>query len=258
MTTPDETELLDLIPPEAEIVRRIVDEVRRYPRIRRPLLRFLAADDFDALMAAVEENSENIKLVLERMGVMDERMGVMDERFASVDRAVQHIPLIEDEVRSTRRDVNSLRGEFGRFRGDSYEDKCRQQIDAVLDGHVTDAVLADREHIQSLLRAARHDGRISRNELIDGYNADIIARSRDKTPESGALAVVEASITFNRRDVENSARRAALIGRVARVATVAYVVTHHDWPADMDVAARAAGVTIIQYPLPQYASGTSD
>ena len=53
MTTPDDTQLLDLIPPEAEIVRRIIEEVRQYPRIRRPLLRFLAADDFDELLAAI-------------------------------------------------------------------------------------------------------------------------------------------------------------------------------------------------------------
>ena len=85
MTTPDETELLDLIPPEADLVRRIVEEVRRYPRIRRPLLRFLTADDFDDLIDAVRENSDNIKLILDRMGVVEDHIGAIGDRLTGVE-----------------------------------------------------------------------------------------------------------------------------------------------------------------------------
>ena len=293
MASSTEADLMDLIPPEAEIVRRIVQEVRQYPRIRQPLLRFLTADDFDELIAMSRENADGIKQILERMGVVEERMGVMDERMgvmeermgvmdermgvmegrlasveesvahipvmeerlASVEESVAHIPVMEGNLRSLNESVNSLRGEFGRFRGDSYEAKCREQVDAVLDGYFDHAVLVDREHINVLLRTARTAGRISRRDLIDGYNVDIIARDLSDPDGNERLAAAEASITFNREDLETARRRAELIGRVTGIPTGAYLVTHHEWPADVEIVANQLGVTIIQFALPKYASG---
>ena len=302
MATPAETDLMDLIPPEAEIVRRIVQEVRQYPRIRQPLLRFLTADDFDELLAAVRENSDNIKLILERMGgveqaveripaieqaveripaieerltsveeavqripVIEERLTsveiavqripVIEERLTSVEEAVAHIPTMQEEIRYVRGRVDSLWGEFGRFRGESYEAKCREQVDAVLDGYFPLAVLADRERINVLLRNARSAGQISRSDLIDGYNVDIIARDSSDPNGTERLAAAEASITFNREDLEAARRRAELIGRVTGVPTDPYLVTHHEWPADMEIVANQLGVIIIQFALPEYASG---
>ena len=94
MATPTETDLMDLIPPEAEIVRRIVQEVRQYPRIRQPLLRFLTADDFDELIAMSRENADGIKLILERMGILDQAV----ERIPAIEQAVERIPAIEQAV----------------------------------------------------------------------------------------------------------------------------------------------------------------
>ena len=68
------------------------------------------------------------------------------------------------------------------------------------------------------------------------------------------MAVVEVSITFNREDLENAARRAELIGRVTGIPTAAYLVTLYDWPVEMDTAARDLGVTVIQHFLPKYAT----
>ena len=323
MSTPSENDLIDLILPEAEIVRRIIEEVQQHPRIRRPLLRFLMADDFDELIAAVRENSDNIRLILERIGVVEQavqripaieeavqripvieerlasveeavqRIPVIEERLASVEEAVQRIPVIEERLTSveeavqripaieeavqripaieeavqripaieeavqrTDRVVRSLQGSVGQLRGDSYELKCAEQIDAVLDGHLSSAVLADRERVNTLLRNARRTGLISRAELQDGYNVDIIARPYDDADGTDILAVVEASVTFNRQDLETVTRRAALIGRITGVVTASYLVTHHDWPTDMDTTARELGVTIVQYALPQYATDT--
>ena len=249
MTTPNDTDILDLIPPEAEVVRRIVDEVRRYPRIRRPLLRFLAADDFDELLVAIRENSDNTKLILERMGVMEERL-------TSVEESAARIPVIEEDIRYVRRQVDSLRGDFGRFRGESYERKCAEEIVPILDGYIAVAVLADREKIKDAFVRARQDGLISREELLDSYQPDIIARATHDDSETENFAVVEASITFNRQDLENAARRARLIAKVTNVPSDPYLVTHHDWPGDMDDAALELGVTIIRHAIPEYATET--
>ena len=264
MTTADDTELLDLIPPEAEIVRRIVDEVRRYPRIRRPLLRFLAADDFDELMAAVRENSDNIKLILERMGVMDDRMGTMENRMGTMDDRMgtmenrmgvieERLTSVEGAVERIDHNVRSLQGSVGQLRGDSYENKCAEEIEGILDGYLKNAVLADRERIRVAFRNVRDNNLITREEFVDAYRPDIIARAAHDDDETEGLAVVEVSVTFNREDLEAASRRAELIGRVTGVPTAAYLVTHHEWPAEMDAAARDLDVTIIRHAIPEYA-----
>ena len=256
MATPTEADLMDLIPPEAEIVRRIVQEVRQYPRIRQPLLRFLTADDFDELIAMSRENADGIKLILERMGVMEERLAsvdeavqripVIEERLTSVEEAVQRIPVIESAIRR-------IDGSLGQLRGEAYEDACAAEIIGILDGYMDEAVLADREKIRGPFLDARRNGLISREQFLDGNRPDIIARAGQDAEEAEALAVVEVSITFNREDLENAARRAELIGRVTGVPTAAYLVTLYEWPAEMDTAARDLGVTIIQHFLPKYA-----
>ena len=292
MTTPNDSELLDLIPPEAEIVRRIVEEVRLYPRIRRPLLRFLTAADFDDLISAVNENSANIRLILERMGVVETRIGDMDERLTSVEGRLTGVEerltgvegrltgvegrlttvegtveRIDGNVRSLQDSVGQLQGSVGQLQGsvgqlqgsvgqllgDSYENKCAEEIEGILDGYLRNAVPADRERITAAFRNARGSNLITRDEFLDHYRPDIIARADHDDGETEGLAIVEVSVTFNRDDLEAASRRAELIGRVAGVPTAAYLVTHHEWPAEMDTAARDLGVTVIRHAIPEYA-----
>ncbi len=292
MTIPGETDITDLIPPEAEIVRRIVQEVRQYPRIRQPLLRFLTADDFDELIAMSRENTDGIKLILERMGVVEqaveripaieqaveripaieqaveripaieqaveripaieqavERIPAIEqavERIPAIEQAVERIPLIESEIRR-------VNGSLGQLRGEAYEDVCAAEIDGILDGYMEIAVLAERARIRRPFLNARQEGLISREEFLDHYRPDIIARAAHDDDETEGLAVVEVSVTFNREDLEAASRRAELIGRVTGVPTAAYLVTHHEWPAEMDAAARELGVVIIRHAIPEYA-----
>ena len=288
MTTADDTELLDLIPPEAEIVRRIVDEVRRYPRIRRPLLRFLAADDFDELIATTRENSDNISLILERMGVIErevQRIPVMEDRISSLEETVQRIDSnvrslqgsvgqlqgsvgqlqgsvgqlqgsvgqLQGSVGQLQGSVGQLQGSVGQLRGDSYENKCAAEIEGILDGYLKNAVLADRKRITEAFRNARGNNLITRDEFLEHYRPDVIARADYDDDETVGLAVVEVSVTFNREDLEAASRRAELIGRVTGVPTAAFLATHHEWPAEMDADARELGVVIIRHVIPEYA-----
>lgn len=251
-----------LIPQEAELVRRVVQEIALYPQIRDPVLRFLLAEDFPALVDMVRKNAANIELILERLGVVEKavaRIPVIEEKVERLERTVGRLDnTVEGLVHSVAgidRSVRVLQGQVGKLRGTSYEDKCREQIAAVLDGYISRAVPVDRERINTLLVNARHAGQITRAELIDGYNADIIARAMDDLAAAEMLAVVEVSITFNSRDLETAARRAELIGRVTGVPTAAYLATHHDWPEAMNAEAANLGVTIISYPLEDFAFG---
>ena len=136
-----------------------------------------------------------------------------------------------------------------------YSDLCRYEIEVILDGWFDGPVIADPDLIGAKLLEARHSGAISRDEYLDGLRPDIIARGVEDNAHAGPLAVVEVSLTFNRRDLENAARRAAVIARVIGSSVAAFFATHSAWPDEVDGVAEGLGVTIIRHEDPDYDRG---
>ena len=275
--------ILDLDLPPEHPLRQILDTISAHPEVREPLMRALLTEDFLGLPVQVQElrtdlndfkdeTRDQFRVVNERLDENTRRLDGIDHRLDGIDgrldgidgrldgidgrldgidgRLDENTRVLTDNTVSTRR----LEGHVGRMRGLSYEDSCRYYIGVILDGYLDGPILADRERINEQLRKARRDNIISREEYEHGLSPDIIARAEDDTAQADQLAVVEASITFNRRDVENAARRAAIIARVTGVRTVAYVATHYPWPDEMDTVAQQFGVTIIRKESEEHAS----
>ena len=155
---------------------------------------------------------------------------------------------MDENTRAIRR----LEGRVGRLTGQAYEDKCRYNIGVILDGWLDGPVVADRARINAKLLDARRNGAISREEYQHGLNPDIIACGVEDTDQSGFLAIVEASVTFNQDDLETAARRAAVIAKVTGTSTAAFMATHFDWPDEVNAVARQLGVTIIRFEDPEF------
>ena len=153
-------------------------------------------------------------------------------------------PVPETESESDRR----LRQIDNKF----YKDLCRYEIGVILDGWIDGPVVADRDLIGAKFLDARKSGAISREEYLDGLRQDVIARGVEDTGHLGPLAVVEVSVTFNRTDLENAARRAAIIAGVTGNSVAAFVSTHSGWPDEVNAIAQALGVTIIRHEDPDY------
>ena len=255
------------LPPDHPL-RQILDTIAAHPEVREPVLRVLLTEDFLALPARMdalteqvqglreefdgfrEETREQFRAVHERI---DETNRSLGERIDETNRSLgERIDETNRQLRENTRVTRRLEGHVGRLRGNSYEDACRYEIVGVMDGWLEDPVIADREPINKRLRDARHAGRITRNEYLDGLRPDIIARAGDDENHTGLLAVAEASVTCNRRDLETAARRAELIARVAGVTTGAFVVTNHQWPDALNRAARDLGVTLILHEVPEF------
>lgn len=221
--------ILDLDLPPDHPIRQILDVIEAHPEVREPVLRVLLTEDFLALPGQVQGLSERVDGLTEQVGGLNERLD-------------ENTRVLNENTASTKR----LEGHVGRMRGLSYEDSCRYYIGVILDGYLDGPVLADRERINDQLRKARRNDLISRQEYEHGLSPDIIARGEDDESQSERLAVVEASVTFNRRDLENAAQRAAIIGRVTGVRTDAFVATHYPWPDEISAAAERLGVRIIR------------
>ena len=133
-----------------------------------------------------------------------------------------------------------------------YKRLCREEIFVILDEWLDVPVLADWDLVNLKLIQARRTGAISREELSDGLRTAIVAREAEDDGHTGRLAVVEASLAFDLDNLKAAARRAALIAGVTGASVAAFVVTHFDWPSEMNAAARQLGVTIIRYEDPYY------
>ena len=160
-----------------------------------------------------------------------------------------HTQTIAENTRSLR----EIEGHVGRWRGADYENLCRVEIGAVLDGFLNVAVLADRERIKLQLENARADNLITRAQYLDGLRPDIIARGHADKDEVELLMVGECSITFNRGDLETAYRRAKVIEQVTGVRTQAFLVTHRNWPPEIEDVARQLRVAIIQHQSDEHA-----
>ena len=239
MTSPILT--LDL-PPDHPL-RMILDVIETHPEVREPLLRVLLTEDFLSLPSTVADVSDRVDGLSEQVGGLIDRVDGLNERLDENTR------VLSENTESTKR----LEGHVGRMRGLTYEDSCRYYMGVILDGFLDGPVLADRELINDQLRKARRNDLISRQEYEHGLSPEIIARAEDDESHSERLAVVEASVTFNRRDLENAASRAAIIGRVTGVQTEAFVATHCPWPDDIGAVALQLGVTIIRQESEEHA-----
>ena len=278
MTAP----ILDLDLPPDHPLRQILDTISAHPEVREPLMRALLTEDFLALPAQVQDLSGRVDGLTDQVGEL--RSDFKDfreetrEQFGAVNARVNETNVRIDETNTridetntridetnTRIDQNTsvltentvstkrMEGHVGRLRGHSYENLCANEIGVVLDGWIDRPVLANREQISSLLRHARWRNEISRDEYLDGLRPDVIAHETVGKSKPAHYAVVEASITFNRRDLENASRRAAVIAKVTGARTDAFVATHSgDWPQDIDHDAQSLGVTIIRHEAPEY------
>lgn len=214
--------ILDLDLPPDHPIRQILAVIEAHPEVREAVLRALLTEDFLALPGQVQGLSDRVDGLSDRVDV--------------------NTRALSENTVATRR----LEGHIGRMRGLSYEDSCRYYIGVILDRYLDGPVLADRELINNQLRQARRNDLINRQEYEHGLSPDIIARAEDDEAHSERLAVVEASVTFNQRDLENAAQRAAVLAKVTGVRTDAYVATHYEWPDDISAVAERLGVTIIR------------
>ena len=266
------TPILDLDLPPEHPLRQILDTISAHPDVREPLMRALLTEDFLALPAQIQDLSERVDGLTDQVGELrsdfhdfrdetrgqfgivnariDETNTRIDETNHSMQEQFQQVnQRIDDSADSV---VRRMEGSLGRFRGETYEKRCADIIDELLMDYFAYAQPLDREPINYQLAQFRHDGLISRQEYIDGRNADIIAHDAFADGEEQRWAVVEVSITFNRNDLENAARRAAVIANVFGVRTQAFVVTNSPWPDDVNAIAEQLNVNIVRNYDPAY------
>ena len=217
-----------------------------------------------AVNGRIDETNAEVRTLSQRLDETNAEVRTLSQRLDETNAEVRtlssEVSTLGSEVHSlgqrmdeNTRAIRRIEGQIGQLQGNTYEDRCRYEINSILDEWLNSPVLADRNLVNDKLLQVRQDGDITREEYLDGLRPDIIAREARDTNQSGPLAIVEASITFNRRDLEAAARRSVVIAKVTGADTGAFVVTHFDWPDEVNTVARQLGVTIIRHEAPEFA-----
>ena len=245
MTIPSISEL-DL--PDDELLRRIITAVTAHPEVREPLLRVLLTDEFLNLPTEVkelrEEMREGFRAVNQRIDATNRSL---NERIDATNQTMrEQFQAVNERIDENTRSIRTLTGQVGELRGEAYERRCAEQIDAALIDHFDIAALADRTSINRQLVQARRSGLLSREEYEGGRNVDIIAQEQMEGETPSRLASIEVSATFNEDDLKNAAERAATIARITGVPTRAFLITRNAWPETVAAMAEQAGVTIVR------------
>ena len=208
----------------------------------------------EGFRAAREETQEEFRAVRAEMqeGFRAEREETRKE-FRAVRAEMQEgFRAAHERMDQHARALRRLEGHVGRMLGNSYEDICRYEINALMDGPFTDPVLADRDLIKNRLNQARRLNQITRDEYLDALRPDIIVRENSDETHTRRLGIIEATLTFNRNDLETAARRAATIARILNLAADPFVITQNEWPDEANETARHLGVTIIRNRSPKF------
>ena len=171
---------------------------------------------------------------------IDETNRSLGERIDETNRS------LGERIDENTRSIQTLTGQVGELRGESYERRCAEQIDAALYDHFDFAVLADRTAINLQLVQARRNGLITRQEYEGGRNVDIIAQEQAEGQTPSHLAAIEVSVSFNEDDLRNAAERADIIARVTGLPARAFLITRNAWPETVAAVAAQSGVTIIR------------
>jgi len=208
----------------------------------------------EGFRAAREETQEEFRAVRAEMkeGFRAEREETQEEFRAVRAEMKEGFRAANERIDQNTRALRRLEGHVGRILGNSYEDVCRYEINALMDGPFTDPVLADRDLIKNRLNQARRHNQITRDEYLDALRPDIIVRENADETHTRRLGIIEATLTFNRGDLETAARRAATIARILNLPVDPFVITQNEWPDEANETARHLGVTIIRNRSPKF------
>ena len=198
-------------------------------------------DQFAAVNQRIDETNRSLS---ERI---DETNETMRDQFTAVNQRIDETNhSLGERIDENTRSIGVLIGQVGELRGESYERRCAEQIDAALIDHFDLAILADRTSINRQLVQARRNGLLTREEYEGGRNVDIIAQEQAEGETPSRLAAIEVSVTFNEDDLKNAAERAATIARITGIPTGAFLITRNTWPETIATVAVQSGVTIVR------------
>ena len=221
----------------AQTVREILDVVRgiseRQDRMEGQLGRMEERQDrVEGQLVRMEERQDRVE---GQLGRMEERQDRVEERQDRMEQDITDLKAgqsrMEQDITDLKAGQSRMQGQLNNLMGTDYERKVARRLRRTAErrlnlraAEVIYAVVApDNNTIPDLLSEALDAGRIDNDQIDEVERADLIISGRNQAGGT-TYAVVETSITIDRRDIDRAAVRATLLERASDATALAVVV----------------------------------
>ena len=214
----------------AQTVREILDVVRgiseRQDRMEGQLGRMEERQDrVEGQLVRMEERQDRVE---ERQDRVEERQDRMEQDITDLKAGQSRM---EQDITDLKAGQSRMQGQLNNLMGTDYERKVarrlRRTAERRLNLRAAEVIYAvvtpDNNTIPDLLSEALDAGRIDNDQIDEVERADLIISGRNQAGGT-TYAVVETSITIDRRDIDRAAVRATLLERASDATALAVVV----------------------------------
>ena len=158
-------------------------------------------------------------------------------------------------IRAEReRILDRIEGQLGNLNGWRLESDVHKNISSIVHRYLMlhgtyvlkSGVLPQTNELDNILLQARRDGRITRDQVQEVLDTDVIVTAEDDDDRKHVI-VAEVAQTLDERDIARAAQRARIMGVATGYPYVAVAITPTG-AARLQERAASEGVTIVQIP----------
>ncbi len=161
---------------------------------------------------------------------------------------------LKTEQATTNRRLNRIEGQLGNINGRQLEGDVHKNISSIvyrylmLEGTyvLKSSTLPQTNELDSILRQARVDGRITREQVQEVLDADIVVTAEDDDDRKHVI-VAEVAHTLEDSDITRAAQRSRIMADAMAIVGIAVAIAPMVAPQQQELAA-SEGVTIVQIP----------
>ena len=155
---------------------------------------------------------------------------------------------------TTDRRLNRIEGQLGNLNGWRLESDVHKNISSIvyrylmLEGTyvLKSGILPQTNELDNILRQARRDGRITREQVQEVLDADIIVTAENDDDRKYVI-VAEVAHTLDDSDITRAAQRSRIMADAMEIAGIAVAIAPRIAPQQRELAA-SEGVTIVEIP----------
>ena len=161
---------------------------------------------------------------------------------------------LKTEQATTNRRLNRIEGQLGNLNGWRLESDVHKNISSIVHRYLMlqgtyvlkSGILPQSNELDSILRQARTDGRITRDQVQEVLDTDMIVTAEDDDDQKYVIAA-EVAHTLDDRDITRAAQRSRIMADAMQIDGIAIAIAPRIAPQQRELAA-SEGVTVVQIP----------
>ena len=234
----------------ATVLRDTTEQIAAYARISSRVIT-TTAERLDRVESDLAElKTAQVRLEASVQAIRETQVR-MENDIAELKTDVAEL---KTEQATTNRRLNRIEGQLGNINGRQLEGDVHKNISSIvyrylmLEGTyvLKSSTLPQTNELDSILRQARVDGRITREQVQEVLDADIVVTAEDDDDRKHVI-VAEVAHTLDDSDIIRAAQRSRIMADAMEIAGIAVAIAPRIAPQQQELAA-SEGVTIVQMP----------